>query len=186
MKYTDDNQRGQALRLPGHRNQRRPAVCDTISGSGELQGRARPLRPGSVDCRSPHPEPGVAFDYYNAYVPEQHAPAGSWVPERNSPPVYDVPLWKDLNPRLALQPLRRSRPAAFMARSRRTCSSNRRGQPSSKQIPIPCGWQPGNSQSASRTPLHPLPDLRPVSSCPRFAAARLVLLKADARRAEMA
>ena len=45
---------------------------------------------------------GLRFDYYNAYVPEQHAPAGSWVPERNFAPVYDVPLWKDLNPRLGV------------------------------------------------------------------------------------
>jgi hypothetical protein len=43
---------------------------------------------------------GVRFDYYNAYVPEQHMPATRFVPARDFEPVYDVPLWKDLSPRL--------------------------------------------------------------------------------------
>jgi hypothetical protein len=42
---------------------------------------------------------GVRFDYYNAYVPEQHMPATKFVPARDFEPVYDVPLWKDLSPR---------------------------------------------------------------------------------------
>ena len=43
---------------------------------------------------------GVRFDYYNAYVPEQHMPATKFVPARDFEPVDDVPLWKDLSPRL--------------------------------------------------------------------------------------
>ena len=43
---------------------------------------------------------GLRFDYFNAYVPAQQAPAGLWVPERNFEPVYDVPNWKTLNPRV--------------------------------------------------------------------------------------
>ena len=43
---------------------------------------------------------GLRFDYYNAYVPEQHMPATKFVPARDFEPVYNVPDWKDLNPRL--------------------------------------------------------------------------------------
>jgi hypothetical protein len=43
---------------------------------------------------------GLRYDYFNAYVPEQHLPAGPWVPARDFAAVYDVPSWKDLNPRL--------------------------------------------------------------------------------------
>ena len=43
---------------------------------------------------------GLRFDYYNAYVPEQHMPATKFVPARDFEPVYDVPNWKDINPRL--------------------------------------------------------------------------------------
>jgi hypothetical protein len=43
---------------------------------------------------------GVRFDYFNGYVPEQHAPAGPFVPERSFAAVHDVPNWTDLNPRL--------------------------------------------------------------------------------------
>jgi hypothetical protein len=43
--------------------------------------------------------PGLRFDYFNAYVPAQHVPAGPWVPSRDFPTVQNVPLWKDLNPR---------------------------------------------------------------------------------------
>jgi hypothetical protein len=43
---------------------------------------------------------GVRFDYYNAYVPEQHMPATKFVPARDFEPVSDVPLWKDVSPRL--------------------------------------------------------------------------------------
>ena len=43
---------------------------------------------------------GLRFDYYNAYVPEQHMPATKFVPARDFEPVYNVPNWKDLSPRL--------------------------------------------------------------------------------------
>src|SRR5438105_2241094 len=43
---------------------------------------------------------GLRFDYYNAYVPEQHMPATKFVPARDFDPVYHVPLWKDVSPRL--------------------------------------------------------------------------------------
>jgi hypothetical protein len=43
---------------------------------------------------------GLRFDYFNAYVPEQHLDAGPWVPARNFAAVHGVPLWKDINPRL--------------------------------------------------------------------------------------
>jgi hypothetical protein len=43
---------------------------------------------------------GLRFEYYNGYVPEQHFPAGLWVPARDFAAVKDVPNWKDLNPRI--------------------------------------------------------------------------------------
>ena len=45
---------------------------------------------------------GVRFDYLNAAVPEQHLPAGRFVPERNFAAVKNVPNWKDINPRIGL------------------------------------------------------------------------------------
>jgi hypothetical protein len=43
---------------------------------------------------------GLRFDYFNGYVPAQHAPANAFMPERNFDAVHDVPNWTDLNPRL--------------------------------------------------------------------------------------
>ncbi len=43
---------------------------------------------------------GLRFDYYNAYVPAQHVDATEFLPERDYAPVYGVPEWTDLNPRL--------------------------------------------------------------------------------------
>ena len=43
---------------------------------------------------------GVRFDYFNAYVPEQVVPATRFVRDRRFDPIYDVPSWKDVNPRL--------------------------------------------------------------------------------------
>jgi hypothetical protein len=43
---------------------------------------------------------GLRFDYYNAYVKEQEAPASRFVPARSFDPVYHVPEWSDVNPRL--------------------------------------------------------------------------------------
>jgi len=45
---------------------------------------------------------GLRFDYYNAYVPEQHMPATKFVPARDFEPVSHVPLWKDVSPRLGV------------------------------------------------------------------------------------
>jgi len=43
---------------------------------------------------------GLRFDYYNAYVPAQSEPAVRFVGARSFEPVYRVPEWTDLNPRL--------------------------------------------------------------------------------------
>jgi hypothetical protein len=47
---------------------------------------------------------GLRFDYYNAYVPEQHLGPGPQVPTRNVdfPAVYDIPHWKNVSPRLGV------------------------------------------------------------------------------------
>ena len=45
---------------------------------------------------------GLRFDYFNVYVPAQHAPAGRYVDARDFAAVRDVPNWKDLNPRLGV------------------------------------------------------------------------------------
>jgi len=45
---------------------------------------------------------GLRFDYFNGYVPAQHVDAtpNGWLPERSYAQVNNVPLWKDLNPRV--------------------------------------------------------------------------------------
>ena len=45
---------------------------------------------------------GLRFDYFNSYVPEQHVPAGRFVVARDFAPIYHVPLWTDLNPRVGV------------------------------------------------------------------------------------
>jgi hypothetical protein len=45
---------------------------------------------------------GVRFDYFNAYSPPVHAPAGRWVAERDFQAVHDAPNWTDLAPRLGV------------------------------------------------------------------------------------
>src|SRR5262249_38346593 len=44
---------------------------------------------------------GLRFEYFNAYVPEQHLPAGTWVPARDFAAIYNVPNWTDLQPRVS-------------------------------------------------------------------------------------
>jgi hypothetical protein len=43
---------------------------------------------------------GLRFDYFNGYVPAQHVDAGQFVGARDFEPVYGVPEWTDLNPRM--------------------------------------------------------------------------------------
>jgi hypothetical protein len=43
---------------------------------------------------------GLRFDYHNAYVPEQTLAAIPFVAARHYDPIYNVPSWKDLSPRL--------------------------------------------------------------------------------------
>jgi hypothetical protein len=58
---------------------------------------------------------GVRWDYFNSYVPEQTAgfdgetdgyfenpPVNPWLGQRRFDPVFDVPSWKDINPRLGI------------------------------------------------------------------------------------
>ena len=45
---------------------------------------------------------GLRYDYFNAYVPEQHLNSGPFVPQRDYPTVECVPCWKDINPRVAV------------------------------------------------------------------------------------
>jgi hypothetical protein len=45
---------------------------------------------------------GVRYEYFSGYVPAQHVAAtpNGWVPERNFSEVKNVPLWKDVDPRI--------------------------------------------------------------------------------------
>ena len=43
---------------------------------------------------------GARLEFVNGYVPEQHLPAGPWVPARDFAAVKNVPNWKDINPRV--------------------------------------------------------------------------------------
>jgi hypothetical protein len=43
---------------------------------------------------------GIRLDFMNQQVDEQFDPAGTFVPERRYEPIYDVPNWKDVSPRL--------------------------------------------------------------------------------------
>ena len=45
---------------------------------------------------------GVRYEYFSGYVPPQHVAAtpNGWVPERNFAEVKNVPLWKDVDPRV--------------------------------------------------------------------------------------
>jgi hypothetical protein len=47
---------------------------------------------------------GVRYEYFNGYVPEQHIAAtpNGWVPERNFQEVKNVPMWKDVDPRVGV------------------------------------------------------------------------------------
>jgi hypothetical protein len=43
---------------------------------------------------------GLRYDYINSYVPEQTLGANQYLPERHYDPVYDVPNFSDVNPRV--------------------------------------------------------------------------------------
>ena len=43
---------------------------------------------------------GMRFDYFNGYVPAQDIPATRFVQARSFAEVTNVPLWKDINPRI--------------------------------------------------------------------------------------
>jgi len=45
---------------------------------------------------------GLRFEYVHGYIPEQHMPAGPWVPERVFAAVNSVPRWTDLNSRVGV------------------------------------------------------------------------------------
>ena len=45
---------------------------------------------------------GVRYDYLNAGVPEQHLPAGRFVPARDFAAVTCTPCWSDISPRLGV------------------------------------------------------------------------------------
>ena len=45
---------------------------------------------------------GLRYDTFNGSVPEQHLPAGPFVPARDFPAVKDTPDWRTLNPRLGI------------------------------------------------------------------------------------
>jgi hypothetical protein len=43
--------------------------------------------------------PGVRFELFNTYIPQEGSPAGRFVPAREYGPIYDLPNWKDVAPR---------------------------------------------------------------------------------------
>ena len=45
---------------------------------------------------------GLRFDYLNNRVEAQYAPGGTWIGPRHYDPLYDVPDYKDLSPRLGV------------------------------------------------------------------------------------
>jgi len=46
--------------------------------------------------------PGLRWDYFNASIPEQMAPAGRFVPERRFAAVENIPNWHDVSPRFGV------------------------------------------------------------------------------------
>ncbi|OFW29212.1 MAG: hypothetical protein A3H97_07350 [Acidobacteria bacterium RIFCSPLOWO2_02_FULL_65_29] len=44
--------------------------------------------------------PGIRFEAFNTYVPEQGSPAGRFVPGRHFDKIEDLPNWRDVAPRL--------------------------------------------------------------------------------------
>ena len=46
--------------------------------------------------------PGIRFEFFNTYVPEQVSPAGRFVPARPFDKIENLPNWRDVAPRLGL------------------------------------------------------------------------------------
>ncbi len=44
--------------------------------------------------------PGLRIELFNTYIPKEVSPAGRFVPEREYGPIYDLPNWKDVAPRI--------------------------------------------------------------------------------------
>jgi len=44
--------------------------------------------------------PGVRIEFFNTYIPQEVSPAGRFVPVREYGPIYNLPNWKDVAPRL--------------------------------------------------------------------------------------
>jgi hypothetical protein len=44
--------------------------------------------------------PGVRIELFNTYIPNEVSPAGRFVPVREYGPIYNLPNWKDVAPRL--------------------------------------------------------------------------------------
>jgi hypothetical protein len=44
--------------------------------------------------------PGIRLELFNTYIPEEVSPAGRFVPMREYGPIYNLPNWKDVAPRL--------------------------------------------------------------------------------------
>src|SRR5688572_33277119 len=42
---------------------------------------------------------GLRYDYFKGTIPDQHSPAGTYVPARDYPGLENVPNWKDINAR---------------------------------------------------------------------------------------
>jgi hypothetical protein len=43
---------------------------------------------------------GLRYDYFKGTIPDQHSPAGTYVPARDYPGLDNVPNWKDIAPRI--------------------------------------------------------------------------------------
>ena len=46
--------------------------------------------------------PGIRFEFFNTYVPEQSSPAGQFVPARTFAKIENLPSWSDYAPRLGV------------------------------------------------------------------------------------
>ena len=88
---------------------------------------------------------GLRFDYINGYNPAQVRPGGTYTPEFRFDPVYDLPNWKDISPRVgaAYDLLATARPRSRCLWAMRFCETT----DPQKQVklaiayPLPKGFQ---------------------------------------------